>query len=428
MSLNFKKVNIINFPIAMVSLLAFSIVTIIPNYFFYFFMLSTILMMIAFLTNWHQIDKKLFNYFGLFLLPSLIGCFSYPISMILEGEVFDYSQLNILGRLSNLFLLFVLILFLHTYIKDKNISLPFRWYWIGVGLLMITAIWQFTDVFLHLTNFPFETRSNLHSTYGVEYSFAKRLTGIASEPSYFVMLAIDFIILSFLFTRGLKKKILIAIGLLLVFLSLSPSGYLTLFFTLIGAYIFTKLKHLTFKFKWHSVFIFIMISPIVIMFLFYFLNSAYFDYFYNRIADPRMLDSSRAYMSYMPFCWAWESNPVSFLFGHGIKSYSIIGTAFYLPDGSPVHVTSNNLFVDTFWEAGLLGIIVLLVFFIYVISRAFKIKYSKVQSFSTFFVLFNLVFSSIFRADFASFRFFILLYLVFILIHYDLRSIKGFHV
>src|SRR5699024_8096568 len=246
--------------------------------------------------------------------------------------------LKIFGRLANLTLLFVFILLLHSYIKTKDLVTPFRWYWLGTGLLMLTALWQFADVYLNLLSFPFDTRAHVHSTYGDEYSFSKRLTGIVSEPSYFFMLAIDFIILSALLSGMKKRFILLPFGILLMLLSVSPSGYIAFFMASALAYFFSKLKYAKFKFSAKSLFLIFVVIIILATAVFYIMSTPYFAYIYRRITDPRMLKSARAYMNYMPFVWAWDSNSFSFLFGHGIKSYSIIGTAFNVPDGNPVHV------------------------------------------------------------------------------------------
>src|SRR5699024_6420485 len=232
--------------------------------------------------------------------------------------------------------------------------------------LMFTALCQFAYVYLNLLSFPFDTRAHVHSTYGDEYSFSKRLTGIASEPSYFVMLAIDFIILSALLSGMKKRFILLPFGILLMLLSVSPSGYIAFFMASALAYFFSKLKYAKFKFSAKSLFLIFVVIIILATAVFYIMSTPYFEYIYRRITDPRMLKSARAYMNYMPFVWAWDSNSFSFLFGHGIKSYSIIGTAFNVPDGNPVHVTSNNLYVDTFWEAGLLGLVSIISFFSFV--------------------------------------------------------------
>ncbi|HLV69834.1 MAG TPA: hypothetical protein VKY34_03945 [Xanthomarina sp.] len=414
--------------ISLACLFAFSVVTIIPSGFFYSVFLFAIVAIMVFFTRWHLVDKKLLKFFGFFLLPSLLGLFSYPVSMVLEGDVFDYNQLNVFGRVANLSFLLFFILLLHTYIKDKGFHTPFRWYWLGAGLLMLTALWQFADVFLNVVDFPFETRAHLHSTGGREYGFYNRLTGIAREPSYFVMFAIDFIVLSVLFSYGVRKLIVVGLGLFLIILSLSPSGYITLAGAFGAAYFFTQIKFSRFKVSFKGLFAvlsFLVLLPVVSVHLF---SLGYFDYVYNRVASPEMVESARAYMGYMPFVWAWDSNAMSYLFGHGIKSYSIIGTAFNLPSGEPVHVTSNNLYADTFWESGLFGLILIAAFFVFVFFSILNSKHGKAQVFVAFLVLFDLMLSSLFRADFASFRFFILLYLVYILIHYDLRNAKGFYV
>src|SRR5690554_3576596 len=165
---------------------------------------------------------------------------------------------------------------------------------------------------------------------------------------------------------GVRKLIVVGVGLFLIILSLSPSGYITFAGAFGGACFFTQIKFSRFKVSFKGLFAVLSLSvllPVVSVHLF---SLGYFEYFYNRVAGPGAWESARAYMGYMPFVWAWDSSAMSFLFGHGIKSYSIIGTAFNLPSGEPVHVTSNNLYADTFWESGLFGLILIAAFFVFV--------------------------------------------------------------
>src|SRR5699024_4291587 len=97
--INFKP-SLLTFFIALTAMLAFTVVTIISNVFFYMSFLGVILSVILLFKSWYLVDRKLFIFLGWFLLPSLIGVFSYPVAMILEGNVFNYYQLKIFGRLA----------------------------------------------------------------------------------------------------------------------------------------------------------------------------------------------------------------------------------------------------------------------------------------------------------------------------------------
>lgn len=369
------------------------------------------------------IDKKLFLFLLFFIFPSIIAIFSLPISFYLTNNIFNYDELNIFGRLFNIIILTSLILFIHKYTSVRDPSLFFRWYKYGLFVLMLSAIWHALSIYGTSVEFPFDTASHLHGAYGNNYSFLGRVTGFANEPSYFVMFTIDFIILLLLFYNGFKRNILILVTIVLLILSLSPSGYISLFGAFTGAYVFTELKFIK-KLTINQVSVIIIIIIIFIISSFYLFSIGILDYIIGRITNPEMTQSARAYMSYMPFVWSSESNIFSFLLGHGIKSYSIIGTVFNVPDGSPVHVTSNNFYVDTFWEAGLVGLLILFSFFLYLFRKIIKSNYEKFQVFIMFFIFFDLFLSGVFRADFASMRYFIMLYLLYILIHNDYRILR----
>tara|TARA_R110000851_G_scaffold303218_2_gene460758 strand:+ start:1687 stop:2772 length:1086 start_codon:yes stop_codon:yes gene_type:complete len=357
-----------------------------------------------------------------FLLPFVIGLLGYPISMILESDRFDYSQLNFLGRVLNLFVFYFIILFINKCTKHGDVYLLFKWYQIGVFILLLTALWHALSLYTNFVDWPFETRSKLHSSYGAEYSFGNRVTGIAREPSFFVMYVVDFIALSLVFFRGSKRNIIILFAIILMLLSLSPSGYIVLFFSFVLSLFFCKLKNIKFKTVIQFLFIFLLLITV-----FMYINKSgnqFYEYFFNRIANLDPNESSRLFMLIGPFQWVQESNLMSLLLGHGMKSYSIIGTYYTLPSGEPIHITSNNLYIDVFWESGIVGLIMLAAYFSYIFKKIYFMKIKNKHKFVVLFVFFDLVLSAFFRADYSSLRFFIILYLLFILTNYDFYKKK----
>src|SRR5690606_1310535 len=78
-------------------------------------------------------------------------------------------------------------------------------------------------------------------------------------------------------------------------------------------------------------------------------NNPFFEYIINRVINVDASSSSRLSMLLGPFEWVKDSSLISFVFGHGLKSFAIVGTNYVLPSGEAVHVTSNNMYVDVFW-------------------------------------------------------------------------------
>lgn len=414
----FSDIKPTNTFIAIVGLLVFTQVSIVSSIFLFSAFSLLLLFAVLYYVKEPTVDKHLFYFLLFFILPTIISFLSLPISQILESAVFNYNELNIFGRLINISLLFFITLFIYSYTIKKDIGLFFRWYEVGLVILMLTALWHALSIYTSFISFPFETRDHLHSVYDVDYSFTGRVTGLASEPSYFVVFAVDLIALALVFHSSLKRNILIVLSVVLIFLSLSPSGFITLAGAFLGAYFFTSLRFKS-KAGIRAGATFITLLVAVFVYLFFSNSLSFFEYVISRVANISLDESARLYMVLMPFSWASDSNVFTLLFGHGVKTYSIIGTHYNLPSGVPIHVTSNNMFVDIFWEAGLFGLFLLLSFFSYVFVSIYRVKFGKTQVFILFFIFFDLFLSSFFRADFASLRYFTMLLFLYVLLKND---------
>lgn len=407
---------------ALVGIIAFTTVTIIPGIIAYAIGAIAFLFAILHFFKFGVVNKRLFSFLLFFLLTFTIGLVGLPISYLSDIDRFNYNELNIFGRVFNFVFVSSIILFYDKFAASKDVSLLFRFYMLGIFILMVTAIWQSLAVYFSLVPFPFDTRSHVHGA-SESFSVGSRITGIAREPSYFVMFLVDFIALAMLFSRGIKKAGWIGLSLLLLVLSLSPSGVLTVCVAFSTSYFFTQTKFYK-KLGLTRILIFIALIVFLVGVYLGVRDTPFFSYLLHRVADVDPQKSDRLFMLIMPFEWVRDSNAFSALFGHGAKTYSILGSAYSLPDGSPVHVTSNNMFIDVFWESGLLGLLCLMSFFTFIFFKVMKSSFTRKQVFITLFVLFDLLVSSMFRADFASFRFFIMLYLLFLLANYDYRILE----
>lgn len=403
--------------IAILSFLAFTTVTVIGSNFFYLAVGLFLLFGCLIVRRSPMFDRQLFYFLSFFILPFLIGLIGYLPAFFFESDRFDYSQLNFWGRLLNLLTFYFIILSVYKITKNGNLYLVFKWYQIGIFVLLLTALWHAVSLYTDMIEWPFDTRSNLHSTYGATYSLAKRVTGIAREPSFLVMYIVDFVALSFLFFHGFKRNFLILFACLLMVLSLSPSGYLVLGLSFLLAYSFNSLKYLS-GIKMVR-FIGVILTMVFLFVYLYASNNQFIDYIISRVSNVDAGNSGRLYMLLGPLSWVQESTPFSLLFGHGLKSYSIIGTYYSLPSGEPIHVTSNNLYVDILWESGIVGLLLLILYFIYIFKKIWAIRFSSSNSFIALFIFFDLLLSAFFRADYATFRFFIMLYLLFLLVNHN---------
>lgn len=368
-----------------------------------------------------KIDIKFSSFIGFYLLPSIISLVILPTSFLINSNL-NYTELSFYGRLVNVFFFSILIIGIYSTSADKSILLK-GYYW-GCVVLLFTGVWQLVSAYSSIP-FPFDTRAHLHSTYGQDFTFTQRMTGIAQEPSYFVMFAIDLFALTLILDKGLKQKIVLLLSIFCLLLSLAPSGALTFILAITFSMLFYSIKYLSFKASVRKISFMFFTATFLLIIIPVFIKSDIFSYLYTRVVNLDLNSSPRFYESIMPFIWSAESNIINILFGHGMKSYSLLANSYPGPNGEIMHATSNNIYTDIFWESGIVGLSLLLCLYIYLFLKVLTSKFSRQQIFIAFFVFFDIVFSGFFRADFASFRFFILLYLVYLLAHHDLRKLGG---
>lgn len=333
---------------------------------------------------------------------------SLPINYIFNNDYY-YYLLEPFGRVLNLLACFTIILFINSRKSSDNII---KWYFYSCLIISISAIWHALDLYTTLpVNFPFETRSLVHSSLN-NYSFDSRLTGIAQEPSYLTSYLLDFWVLTLIVFYDKKTLLKIAriICLILIFLTYSPSAYISIIVLLL-------IEILMGLHKKNKLLLLVTLGliGISIPIIFYLLNNADIEawsYFTDRITNVsesgRFSTINHAIMSVIN-----SENFYNLLIGNGLKSFELIQYKYY-----EIGVTtSNNLYVDVFFEAGLIGLSLLFSFYIYVLKRIQKIEFIKYRVFANLIFL-NIVLSGFYRADYATLRYFILFYFIFIFINY----------
>ena len=290
-----------------------------------------------------------------------------------------------------------------------------RAYWIVAGIVIAIGLWQAGSFYFDVP-YPFpDTRSHLHSVPAFMRNLVPgRLTSITAEPSYFAPLVIDFAILSVFFARGWRLLALVAVAGLTLMLSFSAGGYLN---AAILAAVFVGTRTLAVAVRRRvrlTAVAAIVLMFAVVVFLFAGPLSPYVGLVTSRSGTALVPEAhGRAFMVLMPFYWLSDSTLVNMIFGHGPKSYALIGQVMTMPaSGLPVYVTSNNLYSDLVWEHGVLGLIAVVALLTVLAFKGLATYLKTPESTVPVLLVAHLSASSLYRADFYSLRFFCILIII----------------
>lgn len=355
------------------------------------------------------VERSVVQYFQYLLFAFAIGLFiSMPVNYIADSN-YRFLAINPLGRIFNLVGATAVIFYMSSSVRIANLL---KWYFYSCSIIVGSALWHALDLYTSLPiNFPFETRSLVHSASSI-VSIEGRLTGLAQEPSYLASYLVDFWIFSLVVFHQNKRLLVIfrTLCAILVFLTYSPSAYLS-FSAIIVVEMFLRVQR---KNKL-SVLLFSIVAilgaPILIVY-FQGLNIEALTYFTDRVENAG--DSGRFFVIVESIrTLVNDGSMFRLLFGNGLKSFELLQT--WNPDVNVV--TSNNLYVDVFFESGVIGLAILLSFYVYVLKKIKRINVFQFRIFA-YLILVNLFLSGFYRADYATLRFFLLFFFVFSFIQY----------
>ncbi len=365
-------------------------------------------------------NKYLNNILLFFYCPVFISLFWAILKTPFVNDSFYYEYIgsNMLTRVAHI-LLFIIVFYgilqICNRYRDNGLfySLSISYAYGVLIFLGIMGIWQIAHQVTGIWCPELETRNDLYFARSLGIS---RITSFADEPSYLAPFLIDAIII-FLFFR--KYSFAFCLLVLLGF-SLSFGGYVEVF--VLSVYI---LFHLDIKLK-----IKIIVSSIIILAIILILFPDLIDYFEIILSSRKELqsgaslsDTSRTAMLLQPISGFLNSDWVSKLIGNGPSSLYYFYWTF--PEGA-LFVTSNNYFVDSLYENGILGLIAYFYLFAMLWKSANKV-YVKKHIISLFpkLLMLHIALSSLYRADYSSARYPALFILLFCLINI-LKNKNGF--
>lgn len=387
---------------------------------YYFTSISLFVFCIIFLSSFNfNFFKKDFLYIISPYYISVISCMllGFIPSYIFFNNTYYYYDVNAYGRLFNVVLFSLLAAFIYSVCLDSKIKYPvlniLKYYAFGCLILILSGYWHALSMYFNIVGFPFETRAHVHGSGKENYDILGRVTGFAAEPSYFVPFVLDFMIISLIIN---KKKIFglayFCLGLVVLILSFSPSGYVSMIVALIVATLFSiKINS---KKVLNNFLIFL---PIFCIFIYYFFsNFQNFGYVLSRLSnvteDARFLTIYEIYNSYA------QSNIFNIIFGYGSTNFKFAS----LNTNFSYFFTSNNLFFDVLIEMGLVGLFLFIFMFFKLFFNIYNSSISNYQRFIAYALFFDLLMTSMVRADYASARFFVIISIILLLSKIDLSK------
>lgn len=353
---------------------------------------------------------KLLSFY--YLAATFSIAFGFVFLYVYDFEKIAFIDINLYGRIFNIVLFSLLswiIVSLCAYKKYLNVKKVIFFYSIGCGLLVVTGYWQSLSLYLGIGSFPFETRSWVHGFNKSEYDIEARLTGIAAEPSYFVPFVLDFMILSLLAFKKRSFSILAFIfGAFIMVLSFSPSGYAsTLLAFLLAMLFFIKPNSKITKY------LLIIILFIPFIFIFFVDKFRNIGYVIERLSS--LSEDGRFRSIYETLVVFFDSNVISLMFGYGATNF-IVASQY---TNYSFLMTSNNLFADILVETGIIGLGLILCFLLKLFIEIYTSKIDDYQKFLTYALFFDLLATSMIRADYSTSRFFIVIAIIFLLSKYE---------
>jgi hypothetical protein len=288
-------------------------------------------------------------------------------------------------------------------------------YYLALILLMIGGVWQIASKLLGIPFPEMGLRTNFHGVdSGVKESFGFRITSFLAEPSYFAPYIIDFILVGLILLKSWFVRVFVTmVSTLILASTFSMSGILNIsILGLVLAVAYIHKKRITYLSDLYQVLgLTILITTLAV------LSWQAIDYlmpYYERFnAFVATGDDKRFYIITRAYDTLTDSLPHAVMFGFGPGSFTFFK---YLAD--PMEGTSNNLYVDIMLEHGFFGLLLILVLFSYLIFKTYRMIGKKFENTFGFLFVVHLAVTSMYRADYASPRFWIILVIIYILINY----------
>jgi hypothetical protein len=362
------------------------------------------------------------RFIGLFILIALLSSLSsiYTMNIINSVEYMSYIKTSLPSRLVYYFT-YVVFLFTGYYvlrdIESQQLKKVLNIYPLSLFLLVLVGIWQLAHFLFGIPFVNISTRSYIHSVSETVF-FNFRLTSFLDEPSYLGPLLIDLMILGILIFKEKWKYVLYILipALIVLMFSFSVSAYMNFaVMGFLGALLYIRKTDIPISRVMKG----LGLSFAALVLLVFVFNDALEDFFSPILARGGSLfdveTSSRMYMYVMPVFWLFDHSFISSLFGYGPGAFDFLAQTKILPSMGSVSTSSNNMFVDILFEGGIVSLILIVTSVTIVGMKLFKHYKLNIYCFIAFVEFLHLILTSLYRADYATPRFWSLLLIIFLL-------------
>ena len=288
-------------------------------------------------------------------------------------------------------------------------------YYLALILLMVGGVWQIASKLFGIPFPEMDLRTNFHGVDSeVKENYGFRITSFLAEPSYFAPYIIDFILIGLILLKSwFVRAVVTLVSALILASTFSMSGILNIsILGLVLAVAYIHKKRITYLSDLYPALgLTILLTTLGILLW------QHIDYlmpYYERFnAFVVTGDDKRFYIIGRAYDTLINALPHVVMFGYGPGSFTFFK---YLAD--PMEGTSNNLYVDIMLEYGFFGLLMILVMFSYLIFKAYRMVGKQFENIFGFLFIVHLAVTSMYRADYASPRFWIVLIIIYALIKY----------
>jgi hypothetical protein len=373
------------------------------------------------------------NYVKIFaitlLVPLAASFVLIPLNVVTPDSFTNDPSISLreaITRIINILLNFSIFVLIVVYGIDKYGKSYGRTilviYYLALILLMVGGIWQIASKQFGIPFPEMGLRTNFHGVDSeVKENFGFRITSFLAEPSYFAPYIIDFILIGLILLKSwFVRAVVTLVSASILASTFSMSGILNIsIIGLVLAVAYIHKKRITYLSDLYPVLGLTILLTTLAISLWQAIDylMPYYERFNAFVATG---DDKRFYIIARAYDTLTNAPPHAVMFGFGPGSFTFFK---YLAD--PMEGTSNNLYVDIMLEHGFFGLLLILVMFSYLIFKTYRMIGKKFENIFGFLFVVHLAVTSMYRADYASPRFWIVLLIIYTLIKYGDMSAEG---
>ncbi|NVC92196.1 hypothetical protein FC650_00775 [Vibrio natriegens] len=358
-------------------------------------------------------DKYSFGVILIFLSVFFVSLFSILINR--DYLVADYLKSVVIGRMFTLITLTLNLLLFTVWLAIADERCVKRILKFGLFTAFTFILLGYWQVIGKLIGIPFfvDTRDWMHGVPAALRSiFPSRVTSIAEEPNFLSPILMECMLLIALLVE--KKAIrLTMLGMTVIIVVLSFSGGAYVNFALICTFVFSLIALktvLTGKTRISHFFVLLLVFCLLLVLMY--LGTLLLDFIYFKLQHEATGGSSRSQFMVSFTSLLARSNLVQLIFGHGLGTMSVLDS-FGMRSEDYLFRITNNYTLDMFWEGGVIGVGLILLFYFKLIYPGLKYGFKNNAYLIGAVMSFHFIVTSTYRSEYLSTHFLWVILMIF---------------